>query len=94
VLSKRERQDIFNENIKIREKKLIDDCKQMLSETQYINENSTLDEKGIQQLISVLREADIRFKRMDHLPNDRLRLLQQQIRIARHKLRGPPPQHH
>ena len=80
VLSKRERQEIFEEHIRMREKRLMVDVKKMLSETQYVNAMSPMEGEQLYGLISVLREADIRFKRMDHMPQERLRLLKEFIK--------------
>lgn len=85
ALPRYERQNLFNEYIKDLENTIFDQFKQMIKESQYINKDSQTEGPQFENLINVLRTADVRFRRMDAWPEERNSILREYINRIKNK---------
>ena len=79
LLSRYAREEQFNRYIKELQDNLKTQFKQMLKESSYITKDSQTKGSAFDDLVKVLRMADVRFRRMDSWPEERDAILKQYI---------------
>ncbi len=78
-LPRHERQNLFNDYIRELEDNIKSQFKQMMKESAYITKDSQTEGQAFEDLVKVLRSADVRFRRMDAWPDARDYMLKEYI---------------
>ncbi len=78
-LAKYERQNFFNDYVKQLVENVKEQFRKMLMECAYVSKDCATEGPQFDELVKILRTADIRFKRMDAFPEERDALLRDHI---------------